>query len=143
MHDLPAKASAILNATALSKDDVVATPTIELAIYNLNESAGFFRRMIDSGGVEGGALARVTTYCDNGEMLAAKLADDYLEVIEFSGKSMPVHLAAADHLQVIAWQLREMHLNPEWKEYYDDMARKLDEYAEGLRIDPQSSFRGI
>mmetsp|Transcript_2975 Transcript_2975/g.5203 ORF Transcript_2975/g.5203 Transcript_2975/m.5203 type:complete len:144 (+) Transcript_2975:1221-1652(+) len=143
MTELQTKAATILVRTALSKDDVVAETTIEIVSYQLTESVQFFRQMIADGGVSEQSMDMIVNLCENGEMLHGLLNKDYNQEIEFSGTRMPVYKATSEHLRVLAGVLRKLILHPEWNEYYNDMARKLDEYADGLSLDPTSYFRAI
>lgn len=140
---IASKAAHILNATALSEDDVLVETTIDVVTFQLMQSVHFFQSRLEENAVAEAAIPRIQSYCEKGEKFARLLNEDYAQEIEILGESMPVYIATALHLNELADQLRAMNLNPEWKEYYDDMARKLDEYAEGLRLDPTSSFRAI
>jgi hypothetical protein len=133
----------VFELTALSKDDVVAETTLELACDHLQRSAVFFYERLEEGFFHENSIEKVRNIAETNEMLTAALLDDYTKDIEFQGKNTPAYIAAADQLDLIADVLRKLELFPEWKEYYDDMARKLNEYSVGLRNDPQSSFRAI
>lgn len=143
MSDIAKKASEVLVATALSYDDVLPEKTIDLATYQMEQSVQFFRRTMDDGGVADSAMPRILSLVDTSERLITLLNDDFAQNIEFFGETMPVHVAVAKHLNALAEEVRAMTLYPEWKEYYDDIARKLDEYALALKHDPTSMFRAI
>lgn len=133
----------IFEQTALSKGDVVAERTVDLVIYQLQQSAMFFRERLEEDAVAIERIDDVGELARKSEFLAGQLAKDHKAEIDVDGESLLVYLAAADHIDHLAEIVRAMNLNPEWKEYYDDIARKLNEYANGLRIDPDSSFRFI
>lgn len=134
----------IFERTALSKDDVVAERTVDLVIYQFRQSTMFFKARIEQGNFfEGKSIDVARELAEKSELLADQLSQDYMAEIEFNGELVATYLAASSHLERLATVLRQLNLKPEWKEYYDDIARKLNEYANGLRIDPESSFRAI
>jgi len=137
-------ANEIFQRTALSKEDVVAVRTVDLVIEQLQQSAMFFRARLDEGNFFAEqSIELAQDLAEKSEILSQHLSQNHMAEIEFDGALVVVHLAAAEHIDRLAKVLRGLNLNPEWKEYYDDIARKLDEYANGLRIDPESSFRAI
>ncbi|WP_108814566.1 hypothetical protein [Loktanella sp. Alg231-35] len=138
-----ALAKQIFERTALSSDDVVAERTVDLVIQQLQQSAMFFRERLDEGFFAEQSIEVARELGQKSERLAGQLAQDHRAEIEFDGEEMSAHLAAAQHIERLAKVLRGLNLDPEWKEYYDDIARKLNEYANGLRLDPESSFRFI
>ena len=137
------KAHLIFERMALSEDDVVAERTIDIAYDQLTQSATFFRERADEGFFDEQSASKARDIATANERLAAAIMDDPQKELEFNGETMPAYIATAHHLDRIAEVLRGMQLYPEWNEYYDDMARKLNEYANGLRLDPDSSFRAI
>ncbi len=144
MHSDASLANEIFQRMALSKDDVLAIRTVDLVIEQLQQSAMFFKARLEEGNFFAEQSVDVAReLAEKSDFLAHQLSQDYMAEIEFDGNLVAAYLAASKHIERLAKVLRELNLNPEWKEYYDDIARKLNEYANGLRIDPESSFRAI
>jgi hypothetical protein len=137
------KTAKLLALTALSKDDVVAEKTLDIVLEQLGESSAFFRARAEEGFFDEASAEKAIKIAIGGETIAEKLMSGLETPIQQDGQTKPAYLAAADHLDLVAEILRGLALYPEWKDYYDDMARKLNEYSAGFRNDPDSSFRMI
>lgn len=133
------KAKYILQRTALSVEDVVPIPILELANEHLMGLAEFFAVTLPRAPLDDETCAYLDRLASMARYLVDVLAKDPHGVIAVEDRAlnkdrdMPVYLVVAGFFDDMAQVLRDLDLHPEWNDYYDDMARKLTEYAVALR----------
>ncbi len=142
-HDLAQKAQIIFDLTALGVEDIVPENVVDLAVTYLDGAAGFFSERLNEGSITEAAVDDTEKLISAARFISAALSENPLQPVESPDGEKPAHVIGAIVLEDIANVVRSLNLNPEWKEYYDDMARKMDEYAASLRSNPENSFRFI
>lgn len=137
--NLANKARHILELTALSVDDVQPIPILELANEHLTGLEEFFAVTLPRGGLDEATCLYLDRLASAAGYLARQLGEDPHGMIPVedralnSERDMPVYIVVAGFFDDMAQVLRDLDLHPEWNAYYDDMARKLNEYAVALR----------
>ncbi|MEM5476038.1 hypothetical protein [Pacificibacter sp. AS14] len=133
------KAKFILERTSLSIDDVQPIPILEMANEHLTGLAEFFSVTLPRDRLENETCTYLDRLASAASYLAKELSQDPHRMIPVEDRAlnkeqnMPVYLVVAGFFDDMAQVLRDLELYPEWNDYYDDMARKLTEYAVALR----------
>lgn len=145
--NLANKARHILERTTLSVKDVLPIPILELADQHLTGLEEFFAVTLPREGLDEATCLYLDRLASAAGYLAKQLGEDPHGMISVEDRAlnseleMPVYIVVAGFFDDMAQVLRDLDLHPEWKDYYADMARKLNEYAVALRRGTDTRIR--
>lgn len=139
-----ARAHAIFEATALSRDDVEPSLITELVAHELEQASGFFRTCLaDNKWWPEEFVPHIEHLVEVSAYYADVVVHHPYAALSFEGKDVPVHAITAELCRDICAVLADMHMNPEWRSLYDHIGKRLEYYAGILEASPDHKVRHI